>query len=65
MKNNNYKNIEIELLVKLCISKDKQAEKELITRSLKFIKRTMSLYDSMQLTKIAKRILFKIYLLRF
>ena len=45
MKNNNYKNIEIELLVKLCISKDKQAEKELITRSLKFIKRTMSLYD--------------------
>lgn len=45
MSNNNYKNIEIELLVKLCISKDKQAEKELIARSTKFIKRTIRLYD--------------------
>lgn len=45
MSSNNYNNIEIELLVKLCISKNKYAEKELIARSTKFIERTIRLYD--------------------
>lgn len=38
-------NTEIEVLVKLCISKNKKAEKELTQRCLKFIKRTLSLPD--------------------
>lgn len=37
--NTNAKNEEIEVLVKLCISKNKKAEKELSQRCLKFIKR--------------------------
>ena len=43
--NTNAKNEEIEVLVKLCISKNKKAEKELSQRCLKFIKRILSLHD--------------------
>lgn len=38
-------NTEIEVLVKLCITKNKKAEEELTLRCLKFIKRTLNLHD--------------------
>ena len=45
MELNPKNNTEIGVLVKLCISKNKNAEKELTQRCLKFIKRTLSLHD--------------------
>lgn len=43
--NTNTNTEEIEVLVKLCIAKNKKAEKELSKRCLKFIKRILSLHD--------------------